>query len=58
MPRCPQAIGAELDLADKGLGTRSRRFAMLLDDGVVKVWNLEEGGGFTVSSAEDLLKAL
>ena len=31
---------------------------MLLDDGVVKVWNLEEGGGFTVSSAEDLLKAL
>ncbi|KAK2079601.1 Peroxiredoxin-2E-1, chloroplastic [Prototheca wickerhamii] len=53
-----KAIGAELDLADKGLGTRSRRFAMLLDDGVVKVWNLEEGGGFTVSSAEDLLKAL
>ena len=32
-----KAIGAELDLADKGLGVRSRRYAMLVDDGVVKV---------------------
>lgn len=30
-----QAIGVELDLADKGLGIRSRRYAMLLDDGAV-----------------------
>jgi len=30
-----QAIGAELDLADKGLGIRSRRYALLADDGVV-----------------------
>ncbi len=30
-----QAIGAELDLTDKGLGIRSRRFALLADDGVV-----------------------
>ena len=30
-----QAIGVELDLADKGLGIRSRRYAMLLDDGSV-----------------------
>ncbi len=30
-----QAIGAELDLSDKGLGIRSRRFALLADDGVV-----------------------
>lgn len=32
-----KAIDAELDLTDKGLGTRSRRYAMLVDDGVVKV---------------------
>lgn len=53
-----RAVGAELDLTDKGLGVRSRRYAMLLDDGVVKVLNLEEGGAFTVSSAEDILSAL
>jgi peroxiredoxin len=53
-----KAIGAELDLNDKGLGMRSRRYAMLVDDGVVKVLNMEEGGAFTVSSAEDILSAL
>ncbi|KAJ4979344.1 hypothetical protein NE237_010124 [Protea cynaroides] len=55
-----RAIGAELDLSDKpvGLGVRSRRYALLAEDGVVKVLNLEEGGAFTVSSAEDMLKAL
>lgn len=31
-----QAIGAELDLTDKGLGLRSRRYAMLVDDGTVR----------------------
>lgn len=53
-----KAIGVELDLADKGLGIRSRRYAMLLDDGAVKELNLEEGGAFTVSSAEEILSAL
>ncbi|CAH9110029.1 unnamed protein product [Cuscuta epithymum] len=55
-----RAIGLELDLSDKpvGLGVRSRRYAMLVEDGVVKVLNLEEGGAFNVSSAEDLLRAL
>ncbi|KAI7835532.1 hypothetical protein COHA_010578 [Chlorella ohadii] len=53
-----KAIGAELDLTDKGLGVRSRRYAMLVDDGTVKVLNLEEGGAFTVSGAEDILAAL
>ncbi|CAI5967484.1 unnamed protein product [Closterium sp. NIES-65] len=52
------ALGASLDLADKGLGVRSRRYALLADDGVVTVLNLEEGGAFTNSSAEDILKAL
>jgi glutaredoxin-dependent peroxiredoxin len=53
-----KAVGVELDLSDKGLGLRSRRYAMLADDGVVKVLNLEEGGAFTVSSADDILAAL
>lgn len=55
-----RALGVELDLSDKpvGLGVRSRRYALLADDGVVKVLNLEEGGAFTFSSAEDMLKAL
>ncbi|CAI5484051.1 unnamed protein product [Closterium sp. Yama58-4] len=52
------ALGASLDLSDKGLGVRSRRYALLADDGVVTVLNLEEGGAFTNSSAEDILKAL
>ncbi|CAA7397104.1 unnamed protein product [Spirodela intermedia] len=55
-----RALGVELDLSDKpvGLGVRSRRYALLADDGVVTVLNLEEGGAFTVSSVEDILKAL
>ncbi|KAL6503488.1 hypothetical protein OROGR_025411 [Orobanche gracilis] len=55
-----KAIGCELDLSDKpvGLGVRSSRYAMYVEDGVVKILNLEEGGAFNVSSAEDMLKAI
>ncbi|CAM8909750.1 unnamed protein product [Rhodiola kirilowii] len=55
-----KAIGCELDLSDKpvGLGVRSRRYSMLVEDGVVKVLNLEEGGTFTSSGADDMLKVL
>lgn len=55
-----KAIGCELDLSDKpvGLGVRSRRYAMLVEDGIVKVLNLEEGGSFTSSGADDMLKVL
>ncbi|KAJ4705121.1 putative Peroxiredoxin [Melia azedarach] len=55
-----KAIGCELDLSDKpvGLGVRSRRYALLAENGVVKLLNLEEGGAFTFSGAEDILKAL
>ncbi|PON56105.1 Peroxiredoxin-2E [Parasponia andersonii] len=55
-----RAIGTELDLSDKpvGLGVRSRRYALLAEDGVVKLLNLEEGGAFTFSGADDILKAL
>jgi len=53
-----KAIGVELDLSDKGLGVRSRRYAMYVDDGQVKDLNIEEGGAFTVSSADELLAAV
>ena len=53
-----KALGVEPDLTDKGLGTRSRRYSMLIDDGEVKVLNLEEGGAFTMSGADDIIAAL
>ncbi|KAF4384437.1 hypothetical protein F8388_012736 [Cannabis sativa] len=55
-----RATNAEVDLSDKPvrLGVRSRRYALLDEDSVVKVLNLEEGGAFTISSAYDILKVL
>ncbi|KAL9459435.1 hypothetical protein AB3S75_002770 [Citrus x aurantiifolia] len=52
------ALRLELDLSEKGLGTRSRRFAVLVDDLKVKAANVESGGDFTVSNADDILKSL
>jgi peroxiredoxin len=37
-----KAIGLDLDLSGFGLGLRSKRYAMLVDDGVVKVLNVED----------------
>ena len=37
-----KAIGLEIDLSGFGLGVRSKRYAMLVDDGVVKVLNVED----------------
>ena len=37
-----KAIGLEIDLSGFGLGLRSKRYAMLVDDGVVKVLNVED----------------
>ncbi|KAM0969601.1 hypothetical protein ACFX2A_018095 [Malus domestica] len=51
-------LGLELDLPEKGLGTRSKRFALLIEDLKVKATNIESGGEFTISSADDILKAL
>jgi peroxiredoxin len=52
-------IGLDFD-ASAGLGgTRSKRYAMLVEDGVVKVLNVEtETGKAEVTSAENMLKAL
>ena len=41
-----------------GLGIRSQRFAMVVEDGVVKTLNVEQPGAFEVSSAEAMLETL
>lgn len=53
-----KAIGLELDLTDRGLGVRSQRYAMVVDDGTVSQLFVEEGGAYDVSSAENVLKHL
>ena len=52
------AMGLTFDLTDKGLGKRSQRYSMLVEDGVVKVLNVEEAGAFEVSGADAMLRAL
>ena len=53
-----KALGLELDGSRFGMGKRSQRFAMIVDNGVVKELNVEEPGAFAVSSAEHVLKQL
>jgi len=53
-----RAIGLELDAKGFGMGKRSQRYSMLVDNGVVKQLNVEEGGQFKVSSGEHLLGQL
>ena len=53
-----KALGLELDLTERGLGVRSRRYSALLVHGVVKQLNLEETAGYSVSDAQTLLKQL
>lgn len=53
-----KATGLTLDLTARGMGIRSQRYAMLVDDGVVKALNCEEPGKYEVSSAEAMLKHL
>ena len=53
-----KAVGLEMDGSGFGLGKRSQRFAMIVQDGVVKTLNVEAPGKFEVSSAEAILKAL
>jgi peroxiredoxin len=53
-----KAIGLELDGSRFGMGQRSQRYSMIVDDGVVKELNVETGGEFRVSSAEYMLAQL
>lgn len=50
-----RALGVEADMSKNGMGRRSRRYAMLVENGVVKAFNLEEPGAFGVSSGDHLL---
>ncbi|KAG0616406.1 hypothetical protein M758_5G112700 [Ceratodon purpureus] len=51
-------IGLELDLIDRGMGIRSRRYCLLVDDTVVKIANIEEAGGLEVSTADRIMQDL
>ena len=53
-----KAIGLELDASRFGMGPRSQRYSMVVQDGVVKELNVEEGGEFRVSSADYMLAQL
>ena len=53
------ALGLTVDLGERGLGTRSQRYCMVVEDGVVKTLNIEDAPGKAdVSGAENLLKGL
>lgn len=54
-----RALGLELDLTPRGMGVRSHRYAMVVEDGVVKALKVEENAGkLEVSSAQAILNAL
>jgi peroxiredoxin len=53
-----RALGLEMDASKFGMGKRSQRFSMLIDNGVVTQLNVEEPGAFSVSSAEHIIQQI
>ena len=53
-----KALGLDADFSKHGMGTRSQRYSLLADNGVVTQLNIEQGGKFEVSNAETLLGQL
>jgi glutaredoxin/glutathione-dependent peroxiredoxin len=54
-----RALGLELDLSKGGLGIRSQRYSMLVDNGIVKSLSIEkQPGQVDVSGAEAMLRSL
>lgn len=54
-----KALGMELDLTERGLGLRSLRYAMVVNDGKVETLNIDDvPSNATASSAENILSAL
>jgi len=51
-------LGLEKDSTKSGMGIRSQRFSLLVEDGVVKQVNVEQPGKFEVSNAETMLRQL
>ena len=50
-----KALGLDMDLTARGMGVRSQRYSMLVEDGVVKKLNVEQPGKFEVSDADTML---
>ncbi len=53
-----RAVGLELDREETGMGIRSQRYAMVVNDGVVELLNVEAPKEFKVSDAETILASL
>ena len=53
-----KALGLAADFSKFGMGSRSKRYSMIVKDGVVQTLNVEEAGEYKVSSAEHLLSQL
>ena len=54
-----KALGLELDASANGLGIRSKRYSMIVEDGVVKSLNIEDAPGKAdISGADALVKLL
>ena len=53
-----RALGLELDATKFGMGKRSQRFSMVVDNGVVTQLNVEQPGAFEVSSADHMVALL
>ena len=54
-----KALGLTADLTERGLGVRSQRYAMVVEDGVVKTLNIEDSPGKAdISGADNLIKSL
>ena len=53
-----KAVGLTMDGSGFGMGTRSQRYSMLVNDGVVEQLNVEAPGEYRASSAEQLLEQL
>ena len=53
-----EALGLTMDASMYGMGQRSQRYSMIVNDGVVEQLNVETGGEYTVSGAETLLGQL
>jgi len=53
-----KAMGLEFDLSGRGFGVRCKRFAMVVNDGTVESLDLEDDGGYEVTSAQHMLANL
>ena len=53
-----KALGLDADFSKHGMGTRSQRYSMLVEDGVVRQLIVEQAGKFEVSNAETLMGQL